>query len=323
MTLPVAPAACAAQAPLRPEVDAFIADMAERHQFDRAALRALFAKVQPRPNILRIMSAPSTARPWHDFRPRYVEPRRIEGGVRFWAENAAALARARAKFGVPEEIIVATIGIETLYGRQIGNVKVLDALTTLAFDYPRRADFFRGELEAYLLLAREQAWDTADIRGSYAGAMGLPQFLPSSYRKYAIDFDDDGARHLWGDAADAIGSVANYYRMFGWEEGGTTAVAVALDEKAESELDTTDILPGRTVAEFMQAGVTPLAPAPPGAKAALLKLETEAGPRYWLGLQNFYVITRYNRSVNYAMAVCELAREIAELRNAAEILGTE
>lgn len=300
----------AGDAPLRPDIDAFIAEMAARHEFEAAALRALFAKVQTRPNILKIMSAPSTARPWHEFRPRYVEERRIEGGVRFWKENAAALARARARFGVPEEIIVATIGVETLYGRQLGRVKVIEALTTLAFDYPRRADFFRGELEAYLVLAREQAWDPAAIRGSYAGAMGLPQFLPSSYRKFAVDFDEDGARHLWGDAADAIGSVANYYRSHGWEEGGAAAVPASLDEKAAATLDTTGILPQRTVGAYMQDGATPLAPVSPEAKAALLRLDTEAGPQYWFGLQNFYVITRYNRSVNYAMAVYELAGEI-------------
>lgn len=308
----------AAQA-LRPEIDGFIADMAAKHQFDAQTLRALFAKVQPRPNILRIMAAPSTARPWYEFRPRYVENRRIEGGVKFWTQHAATLARARLQFGVPEEIIVATIGIETLYGQQIGKVKVLEALTTLAFDYPRRAEFFRGELEAYLLLAREQAWDLAEIRGSYAGAMGLPQFLPSSYRQYAVDFDNDGTRHLWGDPADAIGSVANYYRSFGWETGAIPAVPVSLDERAMATLDTTEIMPQMTVGEYIQAGVTPLAPVPPESKAALIKLDTEAGPQYWFGLQNFYVITRYNRSVNYAMAVFELAREIQQRRASSAI----
>jgi membrane-bound lytic murein transglycosylase B len=312
--------ASAAQAPLRPEIDEFIAGMEARHQFDGEVLRALFAKVQPRPNILRLMSAPSTARPWYEFRPRYVESRRIEGGVKFWAENAATLARARLRYGVPEEIIVATIGIETLYGRQIGSVKVLDALTTLAFDYPRRAEFFRGELEAYLLLGRELAWDLSAVRGSYAGALGLPQFLPSSYQKYAVDFDNDGTRNLWGDPADAIGSVANYYRSYGWEEGAIPAVPASLDENALSALDANEILPRLTVAEYMQAGATPLQPVPSDAKAALIKLETESGPQYWFGLQNFYVITRYNRSVNYAMAVYELAREIRQQREAGTAL---
>ena len=304
------PTAARAQDELRPDIEAFIADMAARHGYEPAALRAIFSKVQPRPNIVRAMSAPSTARPWYEFRPRYVESRRIEGGVRFWAENAVALARARARFGVPEEIIVATIGVETLYGRQVGGVKVIDALTTLAFDYPRRADFFRGELEAYLLLGRELAWDVTAVRGSYAGAMGLPQFLPSSYRKYAVDFDDDGRRNLWGDPADAIGSVANYYSSHGWERDGLAVVPVAVEDTGPAPLDTTGILPERTVADFIENGITPLADVPPDAKAALIRLETEVGPGYWLGLQNFYVITRYNRSVNYAMAVYELAQAI-------------
>lgn len=323
MTLFAAPHSWGGQAPLRPEIEAFVTDMAAKHEFDARALRALFSKAQPRPNIVRAMSAPSTAQPWHEFRPRYVENRRIEAGLRFWSENAATLARARAQFGVPEEIVVATIGIETLYGRQLGNVKVLDALTTLAFDYPRRADFFRGELEAYLLLGREQSWDLAAIRGSYAGAMGLPQFLPSSYQKYAIDFDHDGSRNLWGDAADAIGSVANYYRSHGWQDGAGTAVPASLDEKALGALDTTQILPQQTVGELMQAGAMPLAPVPAEAKAAVIKLDAEAGPQYWFGLQNFYVITRYNRSVNYAMAVYELASEIRQRRESMQTVSGE
>ena len=318
----VAPAV-AADTALRPDIDAFVTDMAAKHRFDVQQLRELFAKAQLRPNILRIMTAPSTAKPWYEFRPLYVNERRIEGGLAFWTENAATLARARLKFGVPENIIVATIGIETLYGRHVGKVKVLDALTTLAFDYPRRAEFFRGELEAYLLLGREQAWDLAEVRGSYAGAIGLPQFLPSSYEKYAVDFDDDGTRHLWGDAADAIGSVANYYRSYGWETDRVAAVPVALDDHALATLDTTEIMPRRTVAEYVEAGATPLANAPPEAKAALIKLDTESGPRYWLALQNFYVITRYNRSVNYAMAVLELAKEIEERRAAGAMNGPQ
>jgi len=323
MMLAVAPDASAGQTPMRPEIESFIADMAEKHQFDAQALRALFSKVQPRPNILRIMSAPATALPWHEFRPGYVNGRRIEGGVKFWTENAATLARARLQYGVPEEIIVATIGIETLYGRQMGRVKVLDALTTLAFDDPRRAEFFRGELEAFLLLGREQAWDLADVRGSYAGALGLPQFLPSSYRKYAVDFDNDGVRNLWGDPADAIGSVANYYRSYGWEDGAIAVVPASLDEKALSALDATQVVPQRTVGEYIEAGAVPLAVVPSEAKAALIRLDTEAGPQYWLGLQNFYVITRYNRSVNYAMAVHELAHEIRQRREAEATLVRE
>lgn len=313
--LPFAVAPAAAQT-IRPEVEAFVDDMAARHRFDRQSLRSLFARVQPRPNIVKAMSAPATARPWHEFREMYVDARRIEGGVQFWSEHAALLARASQQFGVPAEILVATIGIETRYGRQLGRVKVIEALTTLAFDYPRRAAFFRNELEAFLLLGREQGWDYGDIRGSFAGAMGLPQFLPSSYRQYAVDFDGDGARNLWGQPADAVGSVANYYRSFGWVDGQRVAIPVTLDEKAIAELETGDIQPHRRIADFVAAGAVVPPDVSPDALGTLIKTDTGAGLQYWIALQNFYVITRYNRSVNYAMAVWELARTIAAQRGA-------
>jgi membrane-bound lytic murein transglycosylase B len=307
--------ACA-ESTLRPDIDAFITAIAAKDGFEAEALRALFAKVRMRPKILRAMSAPSTAVPWHEFRPRYVEPRRIAAGVAFWAENEGALVKAQALYGVPEEISVATIGVETLYGRHTGSVPVLDALATLAFDYPRRAAFFRRELEEYLLLGRELSWDAAAVRGSYAGAMGLPQFLPSSYRKYAVDFDQDGTRDIIDDADDAIGSVANYYASWGWQAGAPVVVPAMLDERAMGQVDTTAVLPERTITEYVESGVAPLVPVPKDAKAALLMLETQSGPKYWLTLQNFYVITRYNRSVNYAMAVYQLAQAIREAREA-------
>lgn len=259
------------------------------------------------------MSAPSTARPWHEFRNRYIDATRIAGGVKFWEENAAALLRASREYGVPEEIIVATIGIETFYGRNTGTVKVIDALATLAFEFPARAELFRGELEEYLLLAREAGFDSLSVRGSYAGAMGIPQFLPSSYRKYALDFDGDGRRNLWGDPADAIGSVANYYRTFGWLTGEPVTVPVEAGESAVDATIAAGIKPHLKVGELRRRGFVPLAPVSDEAEAALFAVETESGPRYWLGLQNFYVITRYNRSVNYAMVVYELAREIRAL----------
>jgi membrane-bound lytic murein transglycosylase B len=296
--------------PLRPAIEEFIADMAGRHQYDAPVLRRLLSQAETRPSIIRAMSTPGTARPWHEFRSRNVDDARISGGVRFWQQNAQALARARRDYGVPEELIVATIGIETVYGRNTGSFRVLDALSTLAFDYPPRAEFFRGELEQYLLLTREAGIDPLTVRGSYAGAIGIPQFMPSSYRKYAVDFDGDGKRILWGDAADAIGSVANYYRSFGWREGATVVVPV---EVSGSDLDpglTRDIQPKLKVGDLKRSGIVPLAPVDDAADAALFVLETETGPRYWLGLQNFYVITRYNRSVNYAMAVHELSRDI-------------
>jgi len=301
---------CAAQAPLEPEVADFIDEMVGKHQFRRAELARLFAKVQPRPSIIRAMTAPATAKPWHEFRGIYVNRIRIEGGVKFWRVHASAVERASREYGVPQELIVATIGIETHYGRNTGSFRVLEALATLAFQYPPRAEFFRRELEEYLLLAREAGLDPMAVRGSYAGAIGIPQFLPSSYRAYAVDFDRDGVRDLIGTPADAIGSVANYYRQYGWREGEAVAVPA---EASGSSVDTAkigDIKPQTPVGELRRRGVVPLAAVGDEAEAALFVVETENGPRYWLGLNNFYVITRYNRSINYAMAVWELANEI-------------
>jgi membrane-bound lytic murein transglycosylase B len=305
-------AAAQVQRALSPDTEVFIGEMAQKHQFDERALRKLFVQVRPLPSILRAVSAPATARPWHEFRARNVDPARISGGVAFWREHSALLARARERYGVPEEIIVATIGIETLYGRNTGSFRVLEALTTLAFNYPPRAGLFRGELEAYLLMVREGGLDAMQARGSYAGAMGIPQFLPSSFRRYAVDFDGDGRRDLM-NVADAIGSVANYYREFGWQPGGNVVVPVTVAAADTEALLAAGIKPHLKVAELRRLGITPAAPVDESAEAALLTAETESGPRYWLGLNNFYVITRYNRSVNYALAVHELARELRAL----------
>ena len=256
------------------------------------------------------MTAPATSRPWYEFRRRIVEPGRIEAGVRFWAMNSLALQRASREFGVPEEMIVATIGIETLYGRNTGNFKVIDALATLAFDYPPRAQFFRGELEQFLLLSREAGIDAAELRGSYAGAIGLPQFIPSSYRKYAIDFDGDGRRDLVNSAADAIGSVANYYRNFGWQTGAAVVVPAQPGELDVTALLSAGLQPHTKIGELKSRGLVVQETVDDEAEATVFNIETESGPQLMLGLNNFYVITRYNRSINYAMAVYELAREI-------------
>ncbi len=259
------------------------------------------------------MTAPATARPWHEFRARNVDPARIAGGVKFWREHAALLDRAAQQFGVPAELIVATIGIETIYGRTLGTFRVIDALVTLGFHHPTRGEFFRGELEQFLLLAREERLDARAVRGSYAGAIGIPQFLPGSYRKYAVDFNADGRRDLVSDAADAIGSVASYYRSFGWKAGAAVVVPVEADATGVDAVIAAGIKPHTRVGELRARGITPLAAADDAAEAALFSVETASGTRYFLGLDNFYVITRYNRSVNYAMAVHELA---AEIRNA-------
>lgn len=300
----------AATATLKPEVESFIDEMAVKHGFERRSLQALFRDAQPRPAVIRAISTPGTARPWHEFRALYIEERRIAGGVEFWRRNASVLARAAREFGVPEEIIVATIGVETVYGRNTGRFKVLEALAMLAFDYPPRAALFRAELEEFLLLARETGFDARGMRGSYAGAMGIPQFLPSSYRKYAVDFDRDGRADLWNSAADAIGSVANYYRTFGWQGGAPVIVPARAEGEGIEAVLAQGIKPHSTIAELKTRGVEPLSTADESALVTLVRVEGDNGPEYWLGLQNFYVITRYNRSVNYALAVYGLAREL-------------
>jgi membrane-bound lytic murein transglycosylase B len=298
-----------AQQTLRAEYQAFIDEMAGKHGLDRAVLRRLFAGIKPQPAIIRAMNAPSTSRPWHEFRKNHVDPVRISGGVKFWGQHAATLARAAGEYGVPEEIITATIGIETHYGGYTGNFRILDALATLAFDYPKRADFFRDELEQFVLMGKEMPLDLAGVRGSYAGAMGMPQFLPSSYRKYAVDFDDDGQRNLWSSVPDVIGSVANYYKLHEWQPGAAVVVPARVNETPDAAL-TDDITPKTKISEFRKLGIQPTEAVNDDALAALLPLETASGMQYWFGLKNFYVITRYNRSTNYAMAVVEIAREI-------------
>ena len=308
LVLAAAPTLAAAQ--LAPDLEAFIQDMVRKHQFSDESLRRMFAKVEPNPAVISAITAPFTARPWHEFRSRNVDAVRINGGVKFWREHAATLARARREFGVPEEIIVATIGVESIYGRRTGGYGVLEALTMLAFNYPPRAELFRSELEHFLLLAREARLDATRVKGSFAGAIGIPQFLPSSYRRYAVDFDGDGRRDLVSSPADAIGSVANYYRAHGWREGQIIAVPAAVGTDGVAELLELGIKPRLNVGELKRRGVSPAEPLEEDPAAALFVVESETGPSYWLGLNNFYVITRYNRSVNYALAVRELAREL-------------
>jgi membrane-bound lytic murein transglycosylase B len=306
---------------LRPEIEAFVQDMNLRHGMGSAELRLILRQARVQPDILRAMSAQATPRPWHRYRPSFVNPERIAGGVRFWNRHAGLLARAEREYGVPAEIIVATIGVETVYGSYTGSHRVLDALTTLAFDFPRRAEFFRGELEQFLLLVHEGVLDPLRMRGSYAGAMGVPQFLPSSFRDYAVDFDGDGNRKLWDGAADSIGSVANYYRSFGWQAGRPIAVPAKVEGQGYVALAEQGIKPRFDAQALEQAGVTPLADI--GADTmAMLVLEGSSGNEYWLGLNNFYMITRYNRSVNYAMSVFQLAREIRNARESAAGAGT-
>lgn len=295
------------------EVDAFAGRVAAQHGLDAAEVSRLVADARFQPRIVELMDRPAEAKPWADYRAIFITPARIAGGVEFWAEHEQTLARARSRYGVPEEVIVAIIGVETKYGANTGSFRVLDALATLAFGYPRRAEYFSRELENFVLLTRANGLDPLALEGSYAGAIGIPQFMPSSYRAYAVDFDDDGKADLAGNPADAIGSVANYLAKHGWGDGVPVAVRASVDGAPEP-----DSRPRRAVAELKARGVTPLAEVDDAAKAALLRFDAAEGPEYWLGFPNFYVIKRYNNSNFYAMAVAQLAGEIKGLREAAQ-----
>ncbi len=300
----------------RDDVRQFIEEMHDRHGFDRLRLMRLMRQAQPQPKALQAIQPPKdpSARSWLAYRNRFIEPSRIEGGLRFWEAHHSRLEAARQAYGVPEEIIVAIIGIETIYGRNQGRFPALATLATLAFDYPPRADLFRRELEALLLLARETRRDPLAYTGSYAGALGLPQFLPSSVRDWGIDFDGDGKVDLAGSAADAVGSVARFLAGHGWESGGPIAAPASVDGNRFGELVEAGILPRLMPEEMAAYGVSAAADAPQQPCALIDLVTPGTDTEFWLGYRNFYVITRYNRSSFYAMAVHALAQELRTLR---------
>ena len=302
----------------RADVREFMEEMQRKHGFDRVRLARLFSRIQPQPKaILAIQPAKDpSAKSWQAYRARFIDPSRLEGGLRFWKANDQALEAARRTFGVPEEIIVAIIGIETIYGRSMGKFPALATLATLAFDYPPRSDLFRRELEALLLLARESHRDPLAFMSSYAGALGIPQFLPSSVRNWGMDFDGDGRVDLAASSADAIGSVANFLASHGWETGSPIAAPASVSGDRFDELINAGILPRFRPEEMAAYGVSSAADAPQ-LPCALIDLATpNEATEYWLGYRNFYVITRYNRSSFYAMAVYALSRGLKAEREA-------
>lgn len=294
-----------------PGITQFIDEMVARHQFKRDELVQIFQQAQRRQAVLDAISVPISARPWPEYRSNFINVQRVRGGLKFWQSHADALRRAEQQYGVPQEIIVALIGVETLYGRNTGKFNTLDALATLAFDFPRRANFFRGELEQYLLLAREQGLDMLKVQGSYAGALGIPQFMPGSYRKYAVDFGGDGKTDLLQDTQDAIGSVANYLKQYGWLSGQPLAVRahIGADQGAGSQAEF------RSVAAWMEAGVKPDAEVAADKIARLIDFTVADGKEFWLVFNNFDVLTRYNNSNYYAMSVVQLAEILRTARN--------
>ncbi len=294
-----------------PEVIAFAHDLAKRHDFDAEQLIGDFARIRSNSKVLQLIKPPASPlqRSWERYRPRFLNERRIDGGVRFWQEHAGELARARESYGVPEEVIVAIIGVETEYGRNTGGFKVMEALATLAFDYPPRAEFFRTELEQFLLLSRENSLEPLAVKGSFAGAIGIPQFMPGSQRRYATDFDGDQRVDLSNSVDDAIGSVGRFLEQHGWLAGQPVAVPATLDAAPEAGLIEAGLRPSLKVADLQARGIRSAADAQ--ATVALIDLVSPGRTtEYWLGFENFYVITRYNRSSFYAMSVFQLAEEI-------------
>lgn len=294
----------------REDVKAFIDRMVGDHGFKQKDLTELFETVRLKDGIIRAMTRPAESKPWHVYRKIFITDRQIDGGVEFWRNNAVALADAEKQYGVPPEIIVAILGVETRYGNNAGSYRVIDALSTLAFDYPKRSPFFTSELEQFLILCREENIDPLSPIGSYAGAMGIPQFMPSSYRNFAKDQDNDGQRDIWQNNQDAIASVANYFTEHGWIRDGIVTFPAIIQGTEFTKLLSKGLKPDTTVRAIKSSGINVPPNIDTSQEAKLLKLDHEHGPSYWVTLPNFYVITRYNHSALYAMAVYQLSREI-------------
>jgi membrane-bound lytic murein transglycosylase B len=297
-----------------PGVEDFVDEMVLQYAFDRTELEQLFAEVETQPGILELISRPAEKRkPWYEYRRIFLTPGHIEKGVAFWEDNQRSLARVQEQFGVAPEIIVAILGVETRYGRHTGRYRVIDSLATLAFRYPPRSRFFRQQLAEFLLLAREEDWDPRHLTGSYAGAMGLIQFMPDSFRTYAVDFDQDGRRDIWESPEDAVGSVANFLKRKGdWRAGAPIAHRVRTEEAAIDYQVWVDKGPKPTLPleQLRQGGVSIPASVAEDERASVLLLEGEEGAEVWLGFHNFNALMRYNPSPMYAMAVYQLATVI-------------
>jgi membrane-bound lytic murein transglycosylase B len=297
----------------RPEIAAFIDEVAARDGMSRKSVRALLKAAQPQPKIIEAMERPAEkVSPWWQYREHFVTAERITEGVQFWGEHQDSLERIAAEYQVPPEYIVAILGVETKYGRITGRYRVLDALATLAFNYPPRHVYFTKELEQFLILAKENKLDPLTLTGSYAGAMGAPQFMPSSYRHYAIDANNDSQRDLWGDWDDVIASVANYLHQSGWRLGAPVLAEATVAADTSFEIESRNLEPKETVGALAARGIKTELDVPAETPALLLDAERQDGPAYRVGFHNFYVITRYNTSPRYAMAVHDLAQAVTQ-----------
>ncbi len=296
----------------RPDIDAFIESMVSEHEFNRDDLVRILGQAEVKESILEQIKKPAEKTlTWAEYRPIFMTAERIQAGADFWRENRASLDSISSSTGVPSEIIVGIIGVETYYGRITGGHRVLDALATLAFYYPPRAKFFRHELEEFLLLVREEEMQATDPFGSYAGAMGRPQFMPSSYRAYAVDSTGDGKRDIWNNWTDVAGSVANYFVRHGWTAGEEVTTQATLSSRFSGPAPDNTLSARETVRSLSQSGVMFSTNLSSDSKGQLVTLEGANGTEHWVGFHNFFVITRYNHSVMYALAVHQLGQEIA------------
>jgi membrane-bound lytic murein transglycosylase B len=309
----LAASSCLAVDIARPDVAAFIDAMVDEYDYDRAELERILTAAETQQSILEKIAKPAEKTlTWAEYRPIFMTAERVRAGAAFWRENYTTLQKISDDTGVSIEIIVGIIGVETYFGRITGGNRVLDALTTLAFDYPPRAKFFRNELEQFLLLVREEQMPATDAIGSYAGAMGRPQFMPSSYRAYAVDATGDGKRDIWNNWADVAGSVANYFVAHGWLAADREIITQAtLSSRYKGAPASNQLSTDATVRSLSEAGVLFATGMPNDSEARLLTLEGSNGTEYWVGFHNFFVITRYNHSVMYALAVHQLGQEIA------------
>ncbi|MGH8264507.1 MAG: lytic murein transglycosylase B [Steroidobacteraceae bacterium] len=297
----------------RPDVIEFIQQMHDRNRFDVATLTAEFADIRIQPSTLEAMSRPAEkALAWYDYRARFITEQRLQEGIAFWAAHRELLDSTADLRGVPGEIVLGILGVETSFGRITGKYRVIDSLATLAFDYPARSSYFRGELEQLLLLSREEAVDPRTVVGSYAGAMGAAQFMPSSYRRYAVDATADGHRDLWNDWADVFASIANYLEAHGWASGEPVLAEAEIDQAHAHDLDTRRIELSQTVASLHDKGVRFETTLAPDAPAMLLAAEQPQGITFRVGFRNFYALTRYNRSPLYSMTVTDLGAELVK-----------
>lgn len=296
----------------RSDVKQFIDSMVSKHDYDRMTLTRVLRQARTQESILEAISKPAEkTKSWQEYRAIFLTEKRIRAGADFWREHESKLKRISEETGVPCEILVGIIGVETYFGRITGGYRVLDALTTLAFDYPPRAAFFRRELEEFLLLVREENIEASEATGSYAGAMGAPQFMPSSFRAYAVDSSADGKRDIWTDWSDAIGSVANYIVAHGWQHSAEVVTRATLSIRWQGKLPENTLQPAETVSSLSRQGVMFATDLPNDHKSQLLTLEGADGEEHWVGFHNFFVITRYNRSIMYALAVHQLGQAIA------------